>query len=298
MSEPMNPDWWPVRALLRQPLREVRACGRRLNPPLFAHVVNFPRLEIPLHGVYRNQIESGGVETHVELLPGMALFAAPNCWNLPEWQPGLELLSLSFGRSQVNISLVSARSKNYPQLAAKKFSLPRPIAGPVPHLLNALDELHAEQHAAAALAKTAAALLWCVENLLRHPVAHAGGRAHSLLEEVRVFLQSHYQYEITRDSVAEHFNISPNHLSRLFQTHGRMTFSGYLTQVRIDRAKHLLTNYNLKLDDIAARCGYHDTPYFCHVFKKVAKATPMEFRQNARRTNPGLNATKAGDVAD
>ena len=298
MGEPMNPDWWPARQLQRQPLTKVRACGRRLNPPLFAHVVNFPRVEIPLHGVYRNQIESGGVETHVELRPGMALFAAPNCWNLPEWQPGLELLSLSFGRSQVNISLVSARSKTYPQLAAKKFSLPRPIAGPVPHLLNALDELHADQHAAAALADTTSALLRCVENLLRHPVPHAGGRAHTLLEEVRVFLQSHYQYEITRDSVAEHFNITPNHLSRLFQTHGRITFSGYLTSVRIDRAKHLLVNYNLKLDDITARCGYHDTPYFCHVFKKIAKATPMEFRLNARRTNPTLNPSKSDDVRD
>jgi YesN/AraC family two-component response regulator len=91
--------------------------------------------------------------------------------------------------------------------------------------------------------------------------------------------------------VAEHFNITPNHLSRLFQTHGRITFSGYLTSVRIDRAKHLLSNYNLKLDDIAARCGYHDTPYFCHVFKKVAKATPMEFRLNTRRSNAPVNAS-------
>lgn len=286
MSEPINPDWWPVRHLQRTPLRQVFACGRRLNPPLFGHVVNFPRLEIPLHGVYRNQIEAGGQITHVELRPGMALFAAPNCWNLPEWQPGLELLSLSFGRTQVNISLVSARSKNYPQLASKKHSLPRPITGPIPHLLNALDELHHTEKDRAALTGVSTALLQCMENLLRSPIAAPGSRAQTLLEEVRVFLQSHYQYEITRDSVAEHFNVTPNHLSRLFQTHGRMTFSGYLTSVRIDRAKHLLSNYNLKLDDIAARCGYHDTPYFCHVFKKVAKATPMEYRLNIRRQSP------------
>ena len=298
MSEPMNPDWWPARQLLRQPLQKVLACGRRLNPPLFSHVVNFPRLEIPLHGVYRNQMEAAGEVTHVELCPGMALFAAPNCWNLPEWQPGLELLSLSFGRSQVNISLVSARSKNYPQLASKKYSLPRPIAGPVPPLLNALEELQAENNGQAALTDTTRALLRCVENLLREPIARPGSRAQTLLEEVRVFLQSHYQYEITRDSVAEHFSVTPNHLSRLFQTHGRMTFSGYLTQVRIDRAKHLLSHYNLKLDDITARCGYHDTPYFCHVFKKVTKATPMEFRLNVRRTNPTLNPSKTSDVQD
>ena len=296
MSEPMNPDWWPARQLQRLPLQKVLACGRRLNPPLFSHVVNFPRLEIPLHGVYRNQIEVSGAVTHVELRPGMALFAAPNCWNLPEWQPGLELLSFSFGRSQVNISLVSARSKTYPQLAAKKFSLPRPIAGPVPPLLIALEELQSEASGQAALTDTARALLRCVEILLREPIARPGSRAQTLLEEVRVFLQSHYQYEITRDSVAEHFNITPNHLSRLFQTHGRITFSGYLTSVRIDRAKHLLLHYNLKLDDITARCGYHDTPYFCHVFKKVTKATPMEFRLNARRNSPALKIAGEDDA--
>ena len=104
----------------------------------------------------------------------------------------------------------------------------------------------------------------------------------ALLEDIRVFLQSNYQYEITRDSVAQHFGISPNHLSRLFQTHGHMTFSSYLTHVRIDRAKHLLRSYNLKLDDVAARCGYHDTPYFCHVFKHLTKCTPIEYRLKDR----------------
>jgi transcriptional regulator GlxA family with amidase domain len=56
-------------------------------------------------------------------------------------------------------------------------------------------------------------------------------------------------------------------VSRLFQTHGHMTFS-YLTHVRIDRGKHLLHHYNLKLDEIAARCGYYGAPYFCHVFNQ------------------------------
>ena len=62
-----------------------------------------------------------------------------------------------------------------------------------------------------------------------------------------------------------------------------MTFSSYLTHVRIDRAKHLLRSYNLKLDDVAVRCGYHDTPYFCHVFKNLTKATPAEYRIKSPR---------------
>ena len=53
--------------------------------------------------------------------------------------------------------------------------------------------------------------------------------------------------------------------------------------------------YNLKLDDITARCGYHDTPYFCHVFKKVSKSTPMEFRLNTRRNSPALKIAGEDD---
>ena len=53
--------------------------------------------------------------------------------------------------------------------------------------------------------------------------------------------------------------------------------------VRIDRAKFMLQNYELKLDDLATRCGYHDTPYFCRVFKRIAKITPVEYRL---RTQP------------
>ena len=288
MNAPTKPDWWPARQLQRRPIHKVFACGHRLNPPLFSHVVNFPRLEIPLHGRYRNQIESGGKIANVVLRPGMALFAAPNGWNLPEWRPGLELLSICFGRTQLNIGLISARTKDYPQLASKKFSLPRPLGGPVPHLLTALAEVLAEDEASPALTDLVRALVQCVEHLLRQPVPRPGSRAQTLLEEIRVFLQSHYQYEITRDAVAEQFGVTPNHLSRLFQTHGRTTFSNYLTHVRIDRAKHLLGHYNLKLDDIAARCGYHDTPYFWHVFKKLTKTTPLAYRLKNRPRRPAL----------
>ena len=104
-------DWWPERSLRKNPIRKVFVCGRHLNPPLYSQVVNFPRIEIPLRGVYLNQIESGDRLVQVRVQPGMALFAAPNCWNLPEWQPGLELLCLLFGRTQLGISLVSARTR-------------------------------------------------------------------------------------------------------------------------------------------------------------------------------------------
>ena len=219
----------------------------------------------------------------VQLRPGNALFAAANCWNLPTWKHNVELMSLLFGKKHLGISLVTGRGPDVPQLAAQKFSIPWPLTGPLPHILEAMVELQSAVESQEAFVNLSQALIRCVEELIRHPANRSASRAQGLLESICVYLQNHYQYDITRDSVAGQFNVTPNHLSRLFQTHGSMTFSSYLTHVRIDRAKHLLRSYNLKLDDISIRCGYRDTPYFCRVFKQLTKATPAEYRAATRR---------------
>jgi hypothetical protein len=72
MDVPTNPSWWPARLLRQNPLRKIFACDRQLHPPLYSHVVNFPRLEIPLRGLYKNQIEIGNEIAPVTLRPGTA----------------------------------------------------------------------------------------------------------------------------------------------------------------------------------------------------------------------------------
>ena len=278
-------DWWPEKRLQRQPIERVLVCGRRLHPPVFSHIVNFPRLEFPLRGCYENQIESGGEIVTVKLHPGTALFSAPNCWNSPVWHPGLELMSLLFGAKQIGISIVTAPSRSGPQLDAKKFSMPRPLTGPLPHIIEAMVESQATGGATAIMPDLARTLIKCVREMLRHPITGTeAGRTQTMLESICVYLQNHYQYDITRESVAQQFSISPTHLSRLFQTHGHMTFSNYLTHVRIDRAKHLLRSYNFKLEEIADRCGYNHAPYFCQMFKRVTKLTPAAYRAKMRTT--------------
>lgn len=284
MPEPVQMDWWPDDKLSRHPVNAVYVCGRQLHPPLYSHAVTFPRLEIPLYGCYENHIESDGGMVTVQLRPGTALFSPPNCWNLPTWGQKVGLLSLLFGRKQLGISLVAAPGGSDRQMLVNKFALPRPVTGPLPHILDAMLEVPPGRESRAILPELTRALIQCVGTLARESSGRqTTGRAQGLLERVCVFLQGHYQYDITRESVARQFGITPNHLSRLFQTHGSMTFSNYLTHVRMDRAKHMLCNYNLKLDEIAARCGYYDAPYFCRVFKRLVKITAAEYRLRVRR---------------
>lgn len=282
MTSEVTVNWWPEKQLRRAPIRTVLVCGRKLHPPICSHIVNFPRLEFPVRGCYENRIESDGEMVTVRLKPGDALFAAPNCWNFPVWHQGLELMSLLFGAKQIGISMVTAQSRGEPQLAAKKYSIPRPMTGALPHLVEALVELQAANNPSRIIPDLARALITHVGEMLQQPHEPVASRSQAFLENICVFLQNHYQYDISRESVAQQFGVSPTHLSRLFQTHGNMTFSNYLTYVRVDRAKHLLRSYNFKLDEISERCGYHNTPYFCQTFKRFTKMTPAEYRAQVR----------------
>lgn len=267
-----------MRQLQQNPLRQVVLCGDRLLPPVYSHIVSFPRLEVPVRGVYESDIEVEGRVERVRLQPGMALFAPANSWNLPDWKPGLELLSILFRKNQLGIRLISTDRHSVTDVTSRKHSISSPVSGPIPHILAALREWTVAANTPRVARDLMAALLASVEDLLCQPVTPRVGHAHKLLEDIRVYMQEHCQYQISRETVARQFGVSPNHLSRLFQTHGGTTFSAFLTETRINRAKLLLRNYDLKLDNVAAGCGYNDTSYFCHVFKRVTRRTPREYR--------------------
>lgn len=93
--------------------------------------------------------------------------------------------------------------------------------------------------------------------------------------------QNYCSPNITLISVADHVHMSPAHFSTVFsQTVGK-SFIAYLTGLRIERAKELLTSGDMKLTDIALEIGYNEPNYFSHVFRKAEGMTPKEYRNRA-----------------
>src|SRR5262249_23558346 len=117
----------------------------------------------------------------------------------------------------------------------------------------------------------------CLQLLISPAPPHPRKAAHTY-EAVCLYVQENFQNQITRESVAKNFALTPNHISRLFRHEGCMGFSDYLTLVRIDRAKFMLKEYGSPLKEIAANCGYRDVAYFCRVFRRITKITPTEYR--------------------
>jgi AraC-like DNA-binding protein len=85
--------------------------------------------------------------------------------------------------------------------------------------------------------------------------------------------------EIDRASVARKAGISPGHLAELLQERTGRTFTELVREARIDRACERLLTTEHSLAAIAADCGFCDQSYFTHVFQKLKKSSPKQYRE-------------------
>lgn len=86
--------------------------------------------------------------------------------------------------------------------------------------------------------------------------------------------------DISLVSVSNEISVSPNYLSALIKKSTGKTFIDLLTQKRIETAKDLLLCTNMKIKEIAEKCGYNDQHYFSYCFKKYIGSSPNACRQN------------------
>jgi AraC-like DNA-binding protein len=274
--------------LRRERVQSVHFAGGSSPPPQLAYLVSFPRLSIVLSGQDRMEIEEDGQTRQITMKRGEAVFVPANCWNKPAWASRVKVLTFLFGKRQTGVSLVRQDKRSNAPSEATKAHFHRPLDGPAPGILDALTALTtATQPAAPTDRLLVEALLYACLKLLKEPSGHTGGKADRTFQNICLYLQENFQFPLTRDSVADHFRLSPNHVSRLFRSEGLMRFTDYLTWVRLDRAKYLLRNHDSTLGEVAASCGFSDIGYFCRVFKQRTKLTPTAYRlQTHGETQP------------
>jgi YesN/AraC family two-component response regulator len=78
--------------------------------------------------------------------------------------------------------------------------------------------------------------------------------------------------------VADEFGISINYLSRFFKKETNLNFVDYVSMLRLDKAKELLTTTTKPVQEIVARVGYTNTASFLRKFKAQEGLTPIQFR--------------------
>jgi len=252
----------------------------KLSPPQFSYQVNFPRLELVISGEYKNQIEDPDLGiVDVNIRAGDVLYIPPNCWNKPDWNTDCSVLSLLFGQRQLGFSLVSKRKDEDTFFDIQKHSVKTRTGHAIDNILAALNALSRESHQKPMDEYLLLALMSYSQLMVSTPANSSKKRSEALYQGICIYIQENFHRGITRASIATRFNISANHLSRLFRQQGHMTLANYISQVRIERAKFMLQKYNFRLNEVATRCGYKDVNYFFRVFKHKTGHTPNEYRR-------------------
>nr|WP_290122895.1 helix-turn-helix transcriptional regulator [Thermoclostridium stercorarium] len=85
--------------------------------------------------------------------------------------------------------------------------------------------------------------------------------------------------DISLDEVAEHINISPAYLSKLFKENTGVNFVTYVKELKFELAMDLLLNSDLTIQQIAHEVGFNTPAYFIQQFKARYGYTPNSFRK-------------------
>ena len=90
--------------------------------------------------------------------------------------------------------------------------------------------------------------------------------------------QGYANPDFSLTAAMQSLSVDPDHLRRLFVRQTGQTPHAYLTALRLDKAKHLLTEEGSTVADVAYRCGFYDPLYFSRVFRKATGVPPSQWR--------------------
>ena len=114
--------------------------------------------------------------------------------------------------------------------------------------------------------------------------ARGRGLGQTPVARARRFLSQRYSDpNLMLQDVAGEVGMSQSHFSTVFAQETGLTFTQYLTALRIGKAKELLSATAMRSSEIAFAVGYNDAHYFSYMFKKQTGMTPSEYRRENGR---------------
>ena len=100
------------------------------------------------------------------------------------------------------------------------------------------------------------------------------------LKQATAYIRSHYMKPITIGDIADALNKNASYFSHLFKKEAGISCIDYLTNVRIEKSKHLLATTNLLTYEISEKVGFTEYRYFSKQFKKSTGMSPTEYRNS------------------
>ena len=104
-----------------------------------------------------------------------------------------------------------------------------------------------------------------------------------LPELAKIYLHENYTEKVTIEKMCRTFCCSKSTLLTAFKREYGRTVISYLSELRVEEAKKLLSSTALSISEISDATGFYDQAYFSKVFSKEVGITPSDFRKEMRK---------------
>ncbi len=119
-----------------------------------------------------------------------------------------------------------------------------------------------------------AELLLLISRQMMHPALpiKEGPLPHAL-----AIIQASFTYNISMKDVASQCGVSERYLRKLFSSQLHISYTDYINELRINKAKELLHHTHQSVKEVAYLCGFHSVEYFSRVFKQHTNTSPSNY---------------------
>ena len=100
----------------------------------------------------------------------------------------------------------------------------------------------------------------------------------SVITKAKQFIQENYTEDLSLGQVAAAVHTSIFYFCKLFRKVTGTTFTEFVSRTRVEKAKNLLLNPNLRISEIAYEIGFQSLTHFNRVFKNIVGESPTEYR--------------------
>ena len=108
------------------------------------------------------------------------------------------------------------------------------------------------------------------------------------IENAKEYIMKHFHENISLKQLAQHCYVSPFHFSRIFKSVMNVSPHQYLSEIRLNHAKILLTTTDEPVTDIAFACGYNSIEHFATAYRQRFKLNPSRYRKELVQAVKGV----------
>jgi AraC-like DNA-binding protein len=169
--------------------------------------------------------------------------------------PKNQILNIGFHENLVNLFIRAIETAKEDKIASQQY-----LAGVVLHILGMI-------------------LSVSKNNNLEY------GEKHQKMERAKIIMIENIYKDIDSKDIAEKLNISYSWFRKIFKVYTGYAPAQYFQELKISKAKELLTDTTLSVKEIAFMLNYSSTEYFFSIFKRKTHSTPSEYRNYGKQDN-------------